>query len=291
MAPVKIFNKGSFSKIMFLSAARRSLISALSCSSKRIFLNSIKRNTIKSFSSTATSTLKRSNSNPTKELIKTLETELADQAESIKDEEISPSNVLDSFSEFIGRGNWKIEHSPDNLMVSLKRRDEKLAADITVKFDLLQVYNNVSEVSQSEIYDQDEPQMSSTTESESFGELDDYDVVSLPISVEIIRDSVSEKKLNFECILEGDEEESSLVIENISIEPINSSPSHPSTIYTSPNFAQLDETLQENFKEFLVNMMGGNSEELLSFIQEYSVAHEALMYQKWLGEVRDVLKH
>ena len=283
---------------MILSAARRSLLSlAYSSTTRSNLLKLAKKDAIKAFSTAAT---KRSSSNPMKELIKSLETELADQIETIKDEEITPSAVLEAFSEFIEQGKWKIEHAKDTLMVTLRRRDEKLQADIAVKFDLLQVYNEIYNNSESELFDQQEgeeeegkdyenDQISNSNES-----IDEFDYASLPLSIEIKRDSVKGKQLNFECILEGDEEQSELIIENVSVfHNATSNPNNPQpndNVYNAPNFSQLDESLQENFKEFLTNILPGGQEELMAFMKEYAVAQEAGMYQNWLGEVRDILK-
>lgn len=282
---------------MFLSAVRRSLISVGVSSTKNFLLKSLKKDAIKTFATVAS---KRTNSNPTKELIKTLESEIADQIETIKEEEMNPSTVLESFSEFLQKGNWKLEHPKDTLMVTLSRRDEKLQANIAVKFDLLQVYgelyddgsesslmNEEEEEGESENYENDQI----TDSNESIDDVEGLDYVSFPISVEIKRDNVAGKHLSFDCVLEGDDEQAEILIENVSIlntesANINSN----SNAYTSPNFVQLDESLQENFQEFLGNMIGENQEELMSFVKEYVVAQEAEMYQKWLGQVRDILK-
>lgn len=294
---------------MFLSAIRRSLISAGVSSTKRVLSKSLKKDAIETF---ATVAAKRSNSNPTKELIKTLESELAEQIETIKEEEMNPSTVLESFSEFLEQGNWKIEHAKDTLLVALRRRDEKLKADVAIKFDLLQIYNELYNNSESDLMDQEDGgeleeeggSISTRTSSydndqitdsnESIDDVDEFNYLSFPFSVEIKRDSVLGKQLNFECVLEGDEEESNVQIESVSVQSTDSTKADSANIsntYTAPNFAQLDESLQENFQEFLSNMLGDSQEELMAFMNKYAVAQEAGMYQKWLGEVRDILKH
>ena len=273
---------------MFVSAVRRSLLSSMARSAtKTACLNSLKKDAVKVFAF-STATAKRSSSNPTKELIKTLEVELADQVETIKEEEMSPSAVLEAFSDFIEQGEWKLEHPKDTLIVTLRRRDEKLQADVAVKFDMLQVYNELYNNSESEMFDEDAAETETDQIEGSNESIDEFDFTSLPFSVEIKRDSVQGKQLNFECILEGDEEQSELIIENVSIKNDNASAN--SNVYDAPNFAQLDESLQENFKEFLVNLIPGGQEELMAFMKEYAVAQEAGMYQNWLGEVRDILK-
>ena len=284
---------------MFLSAVRRSLFSASVSTTKSFLLKALKKDAIRTF---ATASTKRSNLNPTKELIKTLESELNDQMETIKEEEMTPSSVLENFSEFIEQGQWKIEHPKDTLMVTLRRRDEKLQADVAIKFDLLEVYNELYNNPESELMNQEEESEESgrrgyendqiNNSNEKIDEIDEFDYASLPISVEIKRDSVNGKQLNFECILEGDEEQSDFIIESVSVaDNSNASSNVNVNTYTAPNFSQLDESLQENFQEFLTGMLGSNQEELMAFIKEYSLAQEAGMYQKWLGEVRDILKH
>ena len=74
---------------------------------KTACLNSLKKDAVKVFAF-STATAKRSSSNPTKELIKTLEIELADQVETIKEEEMSLQQSWKPFPISLNKANGNL---------------------------------------------------------------------------------------------------------------------------------------------------------------------------------------
>lgn len=227
-------------------------------------------------------------SSVTSKLLRNLKSEYEAQKEMIKEqaEELEPKKVLENFSNFLKENNWTVEHAEDSTLVTLKRRDESLQADVLVKFDLYEVFNELFEDNVEEEFDSDET--TENDEIESSEEVDEeVQFVTLPFSLEIKRDSIPDKTLLFDCVLEGDESENGIIIENVSVMPAEGSKADSS--YSAPNYSQLDESLQENFEEFINNLVA--SEELMGFIKNYSLASEAGLYQKWLKDVRSILKN
>ena len=227
-------------------------------------------------------------SSVTSKLLRNLKSEYEAQKEMIKEqaEELEPKKVLENFSNFLKENNWTVEHAEDSTLVTLKRRDESLQADVLVKFDLYEVFNELFEDNVEEEFDSDET--TENDEIESSEEVDEeMQFVTLPFSLEIKRDSIPDKTLLFDCVLEGDESENEIIIENVSVMPAEGSKAGSS--YSAPNYSQLDESLQENFEEFINNLVA--SEELMGFIKNYSLASEAGLYQKWLKDVRSILKN
>ena len=227
-------------------------------------------------------------SSVTSKLLRNLKSEYEAQKEMIKEqaEELEPKKVLENFSNFLKENNWTVEHAENSTLVTLKRRDESLQADVLVKFDLYEVFNELFEDNVEEEFDSDET--TENDEIESSEEVDEeVQFVTLPFSLEIKRDSIPDKTLLFDCVLEGDESENEIIIENVSVMPAEGSKAGSS--YSAPNYSQLDESLQENFEEFINNLVA--SEELMGFIKNYSLASEAGLYQKWLKDVRSILKN
>lgn len=252
-------------------------------------INKCNKNSNFGLRSFAFSSLKHSTENTgsiTTELVRNLKSEYEAQKEMIKEqaEELEPKKVLESFSSFLKENNWTLEHSEDSTLVTLKRRDESLQADVLVKFDVAEIFNELYE----ENVEEEEFEPSETEANEIENSVDEeMQFVTLPFSLEIKRDSITDKHLLFDCVLEGDESENGIIIENVSVIPSDSTKLDAS--YSAPNYSQLDESLQENFEEFVDNLIG--SEELMGFVKNYSVASEAGLYQKWLKDVRSILKN
>lgn len=277
---------------MFL---KRSIISAAVSVSKNLRNKSI---SLRAFASS--SNLKvhsEAKSVATSELLQSLKSEYEAQKELIKEEaeELEPKQVLENFSTFLKENNWTVEHSENSTLVTLKRRDESLQADISLKFDAVEIFNELYDesITEEEEYDHIEENAQENNENGIKNELgneidEEMQIVALPFTVEVRRDSITDKALLFDCVLEGDEAENNIVIENVSVLPTDPAV-NPQTSFTAPNFSNLDESLQENFEGFVNELVA--SEELMGFIKGYSVASEAGMYQKWLKNVRSILKH
>lgn len=226
----------------------------------------------------------------TSQLLRNLKSEYEAQKEMVKEqaEELEPRKVLENFSNFFKENNWSIEHAEDSTLVILKRRDELLQADVLLKFDLVEVFNELYEDNVEEEFDSEETVEESESSTEIENRVDEeMQFVTLPFSLEIKRDSIPEKTLLFDCVLEGDESENGIIIENVAVMPTDTSKLDKS--YSAPNYSQLDETLQENFEEFVDSLVA--SDELMGFVKNYSVASEAGLYQKWLKDVRSILKN
>jgi hypothetical protein len=226
----------------------------------------------------------------TSKLLRNLKSEYEAQKEMVKEqaEELEPRKVLENFSNFFKENNWSIEHAEDSTLVILKRRDELLQADVLLKFDLVEVFNELYEDNVEEEFDSEETVEESESSTEIENRVDEeMQFVTLPFSLEIKRDSIPEKTLLFDCVLEGDESENGIIIENVAVMSTDTSKLDKS--YSAPNYSQLDETLQENFEEFVDSLVA--SDELMGFVKNYSVASEAGLYQKWLKDVRSILKN
>jgi hypothetical protein len=226
----------------------------------------------------------------TSQLLRNLKSEYEAQKEMVKEqaEELEPRKVLENFSNFFKENNWSIEHAEDSTLVTLKRRDELLQADVLLKFDLVEVFNELYEDNVEEEFDSEETVEESESSTEIENRVDEeMQFVTLPFSLEIKRDSIPEKTLLFDCVLEGDESENGIIIENVAVMSTDTSKLDKS--YSAPNYSQLDETLQENFEEFVDSLVA--SDELMGFVKNYSVASEAGLYQKWLKDVRSILKN
>lgn len=269
---------------------KRSLISTLT----KCINPKHSKNLTRTFASVST---KPKNKSITSELIKTLKIEISAQENSIKEqpEEFDPKLVIKEHDQFLKSKNWNLCHPEGSTFVTLRRRDADLNADISVKFNLVEVVNELSQSEQDEEFDDGEFENDDNIESSSKSnkndsiseEVDEIDqFISIPFTVEIERDSMPEKVLTFECSLNGDKARSDIIIENVSIIP--SKPSE-SSIYTSPNYSDLDESLKESFDEFVNSMV--HSDDLLTFMMDYSVAVEAGMYQNWLSDVNNILKN
>lgn len=253
-------------------------------------INKCNKNSNFGLRSFASSSLKHSTENNgsiTTELVRNLKSEYEAQKEMIKDqaEELEPKKVLENFSSFLKENKWTLEHSEDSTLVTLKRRDESLQADVLVKFDVAEIFNELYE---DNVEGEEEFESSEAEASEIENSVDEeIQFVTLPFSLEIKRDSITDKHLLFDCVLEGDESENGIIIENVAVIPSDST--KLDTSYSAPNYSQLDESLQENFEKFVDNLIG--SEELMGFVKNYSVASEAGLYEKWLKDVRSILKN
>lgn len=279
-----------------MSVLKRCLTSAFN---KCITVKSVKCDSIKLFRcfSSSSSALKSANSSKsvTSELLKNLKNELEAQKESIKEqpEEFDPKTVLENFSDFLKENNWTLEHPEGSTLVTLKRRDKNLQADLAIKFDLVEVFNELSQSEEDADFEQEQGEYeneinSAKNEDQLSEEVDEISqFYSLPFTLEIKRDSIPDKSLNFDCFINGDEGQNEIVIDNAAIVPLDGRTTE--TVYTSPNYSDLDESLQENFEEFVNELVSG--EELMSFMTSYSVATEAGMYQKWLNDVSNILKN
>ena len=279
---------------------------------KRISLRSISGNGIKictrSFASPALkvhSTPKPINS----KLLRTLNTEIESQKEVYNEQakELDPQNVIQEFTEFFNENNWKLDHPEGKTQVTLKRRDEVMKADVILKFDLVQVFNELYENDaenefDNELQEEEEEdfreEMKNSSDKEINDEMDmdvdeDLEISALPFTLQIQRDSIPEKILMFECIAEGTEEDSQLIIENVSILPAASATADSLSTYTAPNFSQLDEALQEAFEDYVKKLVGetSSSADLFTFMKSYSVAKEAQFYESWLQSVKDLVKN
>lgn len=273
---------------MFL---KRSIISAAVSVSKNL---RTKSTVLRAFASSANlKSHSEAKSVATSELLQSLKKEYDTQKELIKEqgEELEPKQVLETFSAFLNENKWTLEHSENSTLVTLKRRDETLQADISLKFDVVEIFNELYNENVEEEFDpmEAEEQEENGIKDELGNEIDEeVQFVALPFSVEIRRDSIVDKSLLFDCVLEGDEGENNIVIENVSVLPTDPAV-NPQTTFTAPNFAQLDENLQENFEAFVNELIA--SEELMGFMKNYSVASEAGMYQKWLNNARSIIKN
>ena len=275
---------------MFLKRSIKNVISIVATKSKN-------NNLLVSRAFASTSNLKnsgKSSSSVTSELLRNLKNEYEAQKEMIQEqaEELEPKKVLEGFSGFLKENNWTVEHVENSTLVTLKRRDEALQADVAIKFDLVEVFNELYEEEVEEFEEDSEEttneQSGIKNEYENNEEIDEeMQFVALPFSLEIKRDSIPEKVLLFDCVLEGDESENGIIIENVAVMPVDTS--KLSSTYTSPSYSQLDESLQESFEGFVDDLI--SSEELMGFVKNYSVASEAGMYQNWLKDVRSILKN
>lgn len=265
---------------------KRAIISA--CTAARLGKTNQNKNLIlRTFaSSPATVSLKNAIVNSSTNLVRALKDEFEAQKEMVADqaEELEPQNVLQKFSNFLRENKWNVDHPYDSTLVTLRRRDEALQAEVTIKFDSVEVFNELYEENSEEL---DEGPIESFKNVAEMEEIDEeMQLVTLPFSIEIHRHTVPEKTLLFDCVLEGDETDNNIVIENVSVMPIDSA--SRDSAYLAPNYSQLDESLQESFEEFVNSLVG--SGELMGFIKNYSVASETNMYQYWLNNVRSILK-
>ena len=236
----------------------------------------------------STETASNSTSSATSELLRNLKSELESHREMVKDqiEELEPKNVLDSYSNFLKEKNWTVEHVENSTLVTLKRRDESLQADVMVKFDVAEIFNELYDNAEEDFESDEVVEESEANEIENSVD-EEMQFVTLPFSLEIKRDSIADKTLLFECVLEGDESQSGIIIENVAVIPTDAS--KQDTSYSAPNYSQLDENLQESFEAFVDNLVAG--EELMGFVKNYSIASEAGLYQQWLKDVRSILKN
>ena len=169
----------------------------------------------------------------------------------------------------------------------MRRRDEKLQADVAVKFDMLQVYNELYNNSESEMFDED----AAETETDQIeGSNESIDELISPVCHFQLKLNATASRKAAQLWMHLGRWRRTIRTHYRKRQYQEWQRLSNANVYDAPNFAQLDESLQENFKEFLVNLIPGGQEELMAFMKEYAVAQEAGMYQNWLGEVRDILK-
>lgn len=283
----------------------------LSLLNKRISLRSISGNGIKICTRSFASPASKANNTPkpiNSKLLRTLNTEIESQKEVYNEQakELDPQNVIQEFTEFFNENNWKLDHPEGKTQVTLKRRDEVMKADVILKFDLVQVFNELYENDAENEFDNElEEEFHEETKDSSGKEIiedemdmdidEDLEISALPFTLQIQRDSIPEKILMFECITEGTEEDSQLIIENVSILPATTTTATAGDLstYTAPNFSQLDEALQEAFEDYVKKLVGetSSSADLFTFMKSYSVAKEAQFYESWLQSVKDLVKN
>lgn len=270
---------------------KRSIISLLSKQKSTV---SIASKGIRAFASTE---LKTQNGSKPKsvasELLRTLKAEIEAQKNLIKEqpEELEAKNVLKSYDAFLKENKWTVEHAENSTAVTMKRRDEGLQADVAINFDLMEVFNEVVDAEDLEEFNEEQEEeeevdqeIETSTEMDEIDE--DVDFLALPFSIEIKRDSIPDKSLRFNCVLEGTSDQNEIIIENASIIPSDST---IQSAYISPSYNQLDADLQESFEGFVNELVG--SEELMGFVMNYSIASEASMYQKWMKDVASIIKN
>lgn len=288
---------------------QKSTSSIISSALKRISLKNLKITSSSCISaprinhySTSSATLKSNNANKnnsekdaTKSLLRLLESEISTQIqlnEKLPEGVFNPQVVLEEFDDFLKENNWTLNHSERSNFVTLKRRDENLQADVTVKFDVAIVSNEMYETEEQfeeEQEDLEEDGEEHEIEASEEKEMDeeDYSVWSaIPFSVEIKRDFIPGRSLVFDCVSEGNESDSTITIENASVVPdtVELAPD----AYHSPNYSQLDEDLREAFDAY-VNKLVLNPADLSAFIKSYSYATEAIRYEEWLKDVKTIV--
>ena len=223
-------------------------------------------------------------------LLRNIKKEIKSQKSIVEDqpEELDPKVVLANNESFLKENNWTLLHPEGSTLITLNSRDTNLEADISIKFDLVDVFNELSQA------EEDTEEMEMDNEEEiveddlAEHEVDEIDqFVSLPFTLEIKRDSLPEKTLQLECLINGNKNQNEIVIDNIAVVPLKES-KDISAIYTSPNFADLDEQFKSSFDDFVSKLV--KSDDLMNFMKEYSIASEASMYQNWLSDLTNILK-
>lgn len=268
----------------------------LSNFNKCITVNSSKCNGIKLARCFSSALKSASNASIASELSKTLRNELESHKEQIKElpEDFDIKTVLENHSDFLKEHGWTIEHPEGSTLVTLMRRDANLKADIVLKYDLMEVFSELyQQQEEEEAMDYEEAEETSReieSKNEEFSEeIDENEqFLSFPFTLEVKRDAITDKFLKFDCFLNGSESENQIVIEDAQVIPRDTDTS-PETAYLSPNYSDLDEKLQENFEEFVNELV--HSEPLMDFMASYSFASEAKMYKKWLIDVADLVKN
>jgi hypothetical protein len=293
---------------------QRTLLSLINCAAinKRLTVSGIRciSSASRKLSTSSSSALKSAkssngkNSVSSSKLLRSLTAEIEAQREVSQDqaEEFDPQSVLKEFSGFLNKGSWTLEHDLQNsTQVTLKRRDDTMQADISLKFDLTQVFNEIYDLENSEFDQEEEEEEDYEEEEEEVDEIkdeneqdihdeidEDLEFAALPFVMEIQRDSIPGKTLLFDCITEGNTNESEICLQNVSIRNNNNNLAN----YVAPNYEHLDEELQNAFSEYARKLVGSPEQEkdLFTFIKSYSVAAESRQYSNWLNEVKDMIK-
>lgn len=293
--------RGSFINQMLsrsLAIARRARSVAVGRVSQA--LETVKVASCVSFSSSANATAVRNPAHPASRLLRQLDVEIGEQRRVIEEsgEDMSPQAVLEGFSEVVGgAGGWQVSDAPGQALVTMTRRDPALNGTLTVRFNLSEVINGSSMEFDQDEYDEEEEEGDESEETKSDiearqeegeGEFEDDSpgYASFSVTVELVRDSLPDKKLVFDCMAEAAEDSPTLTVENVAILSTDMSTDGNAT-YNGPDYSTLDEDLRGAFDKFIEKTV--KPAEMVSFISAYAQAKEANEYQSWLEQAKAIL--
>jgi len=237
---------------------------------------------------------------------KPLETELSHQEKLIKEERLTPEEVLADFARLLNEHRVTLQDSTTTEVKLLMTPTEGVRYAVVFDVDLVAEAVNQSYAAEDmEEMDQEEEEETpkrrsrkeieeEQDEEEEFDE-DEYDpyeqgeATPYQVKLEVERDSHPGRTLVFEAEVTPTNANYEELNED-AIEPFYLSNVHirnaerEKGAYEGPSFVQLDEQLQNQMETFASKTI----EPLLPLIQAYSKAKEASLYRDWLRQAKEI---
>ena len=204
----------------------------------------------------------RETTKPFEGLKKSLQAEYMQEKESYE----QPSTI----TQFLKETQWKLHDIDGDATVKItKELQDKL---VTLEWQSVSPYSADQEMMDNEETDGNSNSM-------------DMDATNFTITVS---DKTKERGIMLYCCTSMSGEGHRYVIGNVRSYS-SATERDCTTAYAGPDFEDLDDTVQENFDEFLASV--GINDQLCDFIDHSAVDKEQREYIRWLKNVQEVLTH